>query len=122
MSPQAKAMLLAACVGVYLTPAHALDLSSALRCAARLMGESVPSGQVMHLPGPSTIPGTNAATASTGNLWIVSGPSDMRWSTQVHEACHRVQFSREGGYNAASRGPMAESECRAIAGKAELCR
>ena len=119
---QAKAILLAVLAGVYLTPAHALNLNSALSCAARLMGEPVPSGQIMHLPGPSTIAGTNAATASTRDLWIVSGPSNMRWSTQVHEACHRIQFIREGGYNASSRGPKAERECEAIAARASRCR
>lgn len=97
------------------------SLHLALICAASLMGQPVPSGQVMHLPGPSTIPGTNAATASTPALWIVSGPANMRWSTQVHEACHRVQYVREGGYNARSRGPKAERECEAVARKASRC-
>ena len=119
---QAKAMILAACVGVYLTPAHALDLQDALSCAARLMREPVPASQIMHLPGPSTIEGTNAATASTPTLWIVSGPTSMKWSTQVHEACHRVQYVREGGYNARSQGPKAERECETVARRASKCR
>lgn len=117
---QARAILLATLLAV--TPAHSASLNGALSCAARLMGEPVPRGQVMHLSGPSTIPGTNAATASTPTLWIVSGPRDMAWSTQVHEACHRVQYVREGGYNAHSRGPASERECEAIARRAPACR
>lgn len=99
------------------------SLHLALACAAGLMGQPIPASQLMHIDGPSTIPGTLAATASTpGGLWIVSGPATMTWGVQVHEACHRVQYIRESGYNMKSRGPRAEAECEAIARRAAGCR